>query len=46
MAENVVESNVVESKDEREELLRQAVTLNGNLISAAMASLLLRHHVQ
>jgi len=39
-------ANVVEPGDEKERLLRQAVALNGNLVSAAAASLLLRHHVQ
>jgi tetratricopeptide (TPR) repeat protein len=39
-------ATLVEPKDAREQLLRQAVTLNGNLVSAATAAVLLRHHIQ
>ena len=39
-------ANVAPSKNERQEWLRQVVALNGNLVSAAMAALMLRHDVQ
>ncbi len=39
-------ANAVDAKDQKDDLLRRAVELNGDLFSAAMASLLLRHSVQ
>ena len=37
---------VTGSKDEKEELLQRVVAIKGNLVSVAMAALLLRHHIQ